>query len=193
MKIDNVKKPKSSFLSIEKDLEIILNEILKNERLKRLLYYTTKDALRKPNISEDQTLELIKNNIKLIPKIYVDNTVYNYLLISFNNFGLTSNPEFRRNDIEFDIICHVDQWQLEDFAMRPYKIAAELDSMFSSKRLTGLGRLEFIEATEEVINDEYAAICLRYVAIHGEEDKKFMPNPKDEERFQQDYDDYYNA
>lgn len=193
MKIDNVKKPKSSFLSIEKDLEIIVSELLKNERLKRLLYYTTKDALRKSNLTEDQTLELINNNIKLVPKIYVDQQVYNYLLITFQDFTLTSNPEFRKNNIEFDIICHVDQWQLEDFALRPFKIAAEIDSMFSGKKLTGLGRLEFVEATQLPINDEYAAVCLSYVAIHGEEDKKFMPNPKDEERFQQDYDDYYRA
>jgi hypothetical protein len=37
--------PKSSFLSIEKDLGIMVNMILKNDRLKKLLYYTSKDCL----------------------------------------------------------------------------------------------------------------------------------------------------
>ena len=41
MKIVNYENPHSSFLSVEKDMEIIVNKILKNERLKRLLYYTT--------------------------------------------------------------------------------------------------------------------------------------------------------
>ena len=45
MRIDRVLTPKSSFLSIEKDMSIIVRELLKNERLKRLLYYTTPDVL----------------------------------------------------------------------------------------------------------------------------------------------------
>jgi hypothetical protein len=38
---------------MEKDMGIIIDEIMKNSRLKRLLYYTTKDALAKPNLNED--------------------------------------------------------------------------------------------------------------------------------------------
>jgi hypothetical protein len=53
MKIDGVKIPKSSFLSMEKDMNLIVNKMFKNERLKRLLYYTSKDALNKPNITAD--------------------------------------------------------------------------------------------------------------------------------------------
>jgi len=89
---------------------------------------------------------LLEHNIKIVPKIKVDNIKYNYLLISFNNFLLSNNPEFRDNIIEFDIICHLDNWQLKDFALRPFKIAAELDYMFNYKKLTGIGLLEFLSA-----------------------------------------------
>jgi len=58
MVIDNLNIPKSSFLSTEKDMNLIVEQFLKNERLKRLLYYTTPDALHKPNLSEDQTYGL---------------------------------------------------------------------------------------------------------------------------------------
>jgi len=53
MTIDNYQIPKSAFLSTEKDMGLIVNKILNNERLKRLLYYTTPDALKRPNLSED--------------------------------------------------------------------------------------------------------------------------------------------
>jgi hypothetical protein len=53
MKIDGLKLPKSSFLSMEKDMNLIVNKMFKNERLKRLLYYNSRDALRRPNITED--------------------------------------------------------------------------------------------------------------------------------------------
>ena len=187
MKIDGLKLPKSSFLSMEKDTGIIIDRMFKNERLKRLLFYNSRDALRKPNITEDQALELINKNIKIVPKLYVDGSVLSYIIINFKNFTPSENPEFRDNVIEFDIICHFDQWQLEDFALRPYKIAAEIDSMFNNTHLTGIGELQFIGATQTVLTDEFAGLCLLYEATHGGEDKKFMPNPRDEERFQEDF------
>lgn len=182
-------QPKSSFLSNEKDMNLIISKILKNERLKRLLYYTSRDALDKQNLTEDQSLELLNKNIKLVPKLYVDSPVLNYIFISFDNFSPSGNPEFRDNIIEFDVVCHYDQWMLKDFALRPYKIAAEIDSMFTNQRLTGIGKLQFMGATQQNYSDEFAGICLIYAAVHGEEDKKNMPNPNDEEQFLKDWED----
>lgn len=190
MKINGVNIPKSSFLSIEKDLEIIVNHLCKNERLKRLLYYTTPDAIDKPNLDDEQMIQLFKKNIKLIPKLYVDGSVLNYIIINFDNFiPNDTNPEFRDNVIEFDIVCHYDQWHLKDYQLRPYRIAAEIDSMIDKTHLTGIGKLEFLGANQIILTDEYAGLCLMYTAIHGEEDKKFMPNPNDEERFLKDFQD----
>lgn len=187
MKINGVNLPKSSFLSVEKDLEIIVKYLCKNERLKRLLYYTTKDAIDKPDLDDEQMIQLFNKNIKLIPKLYVDGSVLNYLIINFDNFTQSGNPEFRDNIVEFDIICHFDQWHLKDYQLRPYRIAAEIDSMIDKTHLTGIGKLEFLGANQIILTDEYAGLCLMYQAIHGEEDKKFMPNPNDEERFIEDF------
>ena len=193
MKIVNYQIPKSSFLSTQKDMEIISNMIIKNNNLKKLLYYTSRDCLNKPNLTEDQTLELFGKNIKLVPKLYVDGSVLNYIVISFDNFITNQeNPEFRNNLIEFDIVCHFDQWQLNDFQLRPYRIAAELDSMFNGKHLTGIGELEFLGANQIILTDEYAGLCLLYQAIHGEEDKQKMPNPNDDEQFKENFDEVFN-
>lgn len=188
MKIEGFQIPKSSFLSVDKDMEIISQKILSNERIKRLLHYTTKDALKKPNLSPEQSIELFGKNIKRVPKLYVDGSVLNYILIQFDNFITNdTNPEFRDNTIEFDIICHLDQWELTDFQLRPYRIAAELDSMFDKKRLTGIGKIEFIGASQIILNDEFAGLCLMYRTVHGEEDKKFMPNPEDDAQFVKEF------
>ena len=60
-----------------------------------------------------------------------------------------------------------------------YKIAAEIDSMFNDKHLTGIGKLEFLGANQMILTDEYAGLCVMYQAIHGDEDKTKMPNPND--------------
>lgn len=196
MRITNYEFPHSSFLSIQKDLEIISNNILKNTRLQRLLYYTTPDALNRTDkpLTEDQKYQLFKNNIKIVPKLYIDGSVLNYIVISFDNFAPNgSNPEFRDNTISFDIICHFDQWQLEDsFQLRPYMIAAEIDSMFNNKHLTGIGTLEFLGANSLIINDELAGVSLVYRAIHGEDDKKGMLNPQEEAAFKKEFNENFN-
>ena len=190
MKVQNYVFPNSRFLSLEKDLNIIVSKLLTNKRLKKLLYYDTKDCLQKPDLTNEQELSLLGDRIKIVPKIKVDNEIKTYLLISFNDFITNAtNPEFRDNVIEFDIICHVDQWQLKDFELRPYKIAGEIDSMLNNSKLTGIGELKFRGASQMILTDEYAGLCLMYTAIHGEEDKKFMPNPNDEERFLKDFQD----
>ena len=154
MKIDGVKLPKSSFLSMEKDMGIIVNKICENERLKRLLYYTSPDAIDRPNLTDDQMYELFKKNIRIIPKLTIDGTVRNYLIISFDDFSQNNtNPEFRDNVLEIDIVCHFDQWPLKDFQLRPYRIAAELDSMLDKTHLTGIGELEFEVANQILLTD----------------------------------------
>jgi hypothetical protein len=115
------------------------------------------------------------------------------LVISFDNFiSNNTNPEFRDNTIEFDIVCHFDQWQLSDFELRPYKIAAELDCMFNNKRLTGIGDIEFFGASQMVLTDEYAGLCLTYRVVHGDEDKQTMPNPRNQEEFERNFDAMFN-
>ena len=185
--------PKSGFLSTEKDMNLIVSMILKNDRLKKMLYYTNRNCLNEPKLTEDQSLELFGKNIKIVPKLQIDGEVLNYIIISFDNFTQNgTNPEFRDNIIEFDIICHFDQWQMKDFELRPYKIAAEIDSMFNNKHLTGIGKLEFLSASQMVLTDEFAGLCLMYQAIHGGEDKVNMPNPMDEEEFVENFDAMFN-
>ena len=190
MKIETYTYPKSSFLALEKDMGIIVQMIMKNDRLKKMLYYTTKDCLDRPKLTKMQTNSLFGEQIKIIPKLYVDHSVLNYIIVSF--VPNRTNPEFRDNIIEFDIICHYDQWHMKDFELRPYKIAAELDSMFSEQHLTGIGKLEFNGANQILLTNEYAGLCITFRAIHGEEDKKFMPNPMDEEAFIENFDAIFN-
>ena len=192
MKVREYKIPHSSFLAMEKDLAIITDLMLKNNRLKKLLYYTTNNALDLSNLTEEQTSELFGKHIKIVPKLYIDGSVLSYVIISFDNFTPNAeNPEFRDNVISFDIICHFDQWHLKDFQLRPYKIAAEIDSMINEKHLTGIGTLHFLGANQIILNDEFAGLSLMYQAINGEEDKKKMLNPADEVAFIKDFNELY--
>lgn len=193
MRIDNTHFPRSSFLSVEKDLDIILDALMKDERLKRLLYYTTPDCLTKPNLGPEKTIEVMRKNIRRIPKLYVDNEVLNYIIIVFDKFFPNGeNPEFRNNTITFNIICHYDQWELQDLSLRPIKIAAELDYLFNDKYLTGIGRTYFLRAYETVFTDEYAGMVIEFLVVHGEEDKKDELTAEKQELLAEDVESLYD-
>ena len=192
--------PRSSFMSVEKDLTIITDQMLKDTRLTKLLFYTSNDALKRPKLTEQQLVELFGKNIKIVPKLYVDGSVLTYIIISFDNFTTNAeNPQFRDNIVTFDIICHFDQWQLEDFQLRPYRIAAEIDTLFNNQHLTGIGTFQFLGCNQIILNDEFAGLTLMYSAIHGGEDKNYnldqrdLLDPLEEEQFNKEFNEIFNG
>lgn len=195
MKIENYLFPNSSFLATEKDLDILVNLILKNDRLKKLLYYSTKDALTQAPVSLEAALDMFGKQIKIVPKLKVDYNEWCYVIISFDNFTTNmTNPAFRDNIISFDIVCHFNQWQLTDFKLRPYLIAAEIDTMLQNQRLTGIGEITFLGANQIVLSDEFAGVTLMYQAIHGVEgeDSKNALNPADQAALDENFNKIFN-
>ena len=166
--------PKSSFLGMAKDTALIMNKILSNKNLLKLLHYTTPDWKSQPDLTAAQIKDLFeKKVISNVPKVDVKETKQNYLRITYDSFTPNqTNPEYRDHLVEIKIICHFDDWDIKDFELRPYRIAGEIDSMLDNEHLTGIGVLNFIGADQDVYDDEYGGITLRYLAIRGNEDKQ---------------------
>ena len=169
---DYFKESKSSFLSVDKDYSIIIKDILNNDNLCKLLYYTEKDCLKAQNLTMQQKMGMIEKQIKLVPSTKIEKECPNKLIIVMDGFQTNdTNPEFRDCVIVFHILCHPDHWHLGDFALRPFKIAGEIDSMFDQKKMTGIGTLQFLGCDNLVMNGQMIGISLGYGAIHGVEDQ----------------------
>lgn len=164
--------PKSSFLSIDKDLNLIIQKILTNQNLLKLLYYPQKDCLSAKNLTAEQIQSMINNQILIVPRILIDEQCPTKLIINFNNFSRNiANPQFRNNNLDFIILCHPDHCNLGNFALRPYKIAGELDAMFDNQKLTGIGTTQFSFCDNISLNEQYMGLLLEYSIIHGSDDK----------------------
>ena len=183
MKVNTYNYPQSSFLAVEKDMDLLVNLFMKNERLKKLVFYDVPNAIDMPRVPDEEAVKLFGKQIKIVPKLKVDKPEFCYIIISFDNFTENrTNPAFRDNTISFDIVCHFDQWNLGNFKLRPYAIAAEIDSMVNDKRLTGIGKVQFLGCKQIILSDEFAGLTLMYEAIHGYEgeDSKKPLNPNEE-------------
>ena len=185
---DLAMKPfQSSFLSCEKDTEIILRKLFIESRpysddLKRLLIINTKDCLdNKTNPIYTQKLKEIglkelmeKGYIRLTPKLNFGEfeEVKSYILISFDNFiPNAKNPQFRDCTVTFDIICHIDNWDLGNYRERPIKIVGFIDGILDNSKLTGIGTFQMMGCNQLILNEELAGYTLMYKAIHGSDDE----------------------
>lgn len=174
MKHNSYKYPKSSLLGMPKDAAIIIDRILSNPNLLRLLVYETRDWQSQPLPNGEQIKELFTSHqISSVPKIKIDSKEKTYIRLTYGTvIRNASNPEYRDNTFGIDIICHYDNWDLGDFELRPYRVAGEIDAMLDKTHLTGIGELEFVSATPYVYNEEFAGVSLTYLAVRGHEDQK---------------------
>lgn len=191
MKIERYKKPISSFLSVDKDIETILGKMYENPRLKRLLYREGANALDAENLTPAESADLLrKHYITPVPHLPADeeSKILSKVIVSFNRFTPSvTNPHFRDNYIIIDILCLFEQWQLSNGSLRPFKIAGEIDAMLDGARLSGIGILNFVGANYISTKDGYGGYSLVYRATHSEDDKEGFNNPADEERFLEDF------
>ena len=169
---DYFEDKKSSFLSIEKDLSLIIRKMMENQDLMKMLYYTQRDCLSAPDLSMAQIQTMLDKQIRIIPELTIQKECPTFVVITFDNFTPNKlNPEFRDCTINFDILCHPDHWHMGNFKLRPHKIAGEIDHMFCGRKLTGIGELQLNHSINLVMNDQLIGQTLQYRAIHGVEDE----------------------
>lgn len=168
-------EPKSSFLGFKKDTSIIMRKILANQNVLRLIYHNSEDCLTDPacQVGDEEITEMLRTKqISNVPKIWIDKEKKNYLRITFDSFTPNAeNPFYRDHTVEVKIVCPFDTWDLGDFDLRPYRIAGEIDAMLDGKKFSGIGVLNFINADQDIYDDYYGGLTLRYLARRGNEDK----------------------
>lgn len=173
MKKNLYEYPKSSLLGMPKDAALIIDKIISNQNVLKLLSYGTRDWKDKPIVNNDMIKEMFNTKqISSVPRIKIDKNEKTYLRLTYGTMTRnSSNPEYRDNTFGIDIVSHYDIWDLGDFELRPYRIAGEIDSMLDGAHLTGIGQLEFITAAPYIYDEEFAGVSLTYLAIRGNEDR----------------------
>lgn len=184
---DGTTNIKSTFLSCEKDAETIVRKLFVDSRpysdeLKRLLLINTKDCLDdrtnpvyNEKISNTSLGDMIDEGyirMKPLIKLGENEEVRSYICLSFDNFTPNANNTYYRNHIiEIDIICHIEKWDLDNFRLRPLKIAGYIDGILDQAKLAGIGTLDFITCNEIVLSEELAGYCLMYRTVNADDDK----------------------
>lgn len=180
---------KSSFLSAEKDQEAIWKKLFVESRpysdkLKRLLIVNQPDCLDESKVQyrkviDNLSLKGMKDQgyLRVVPKLAFGEheEIKSYIILEFDDYTPSDNPQYRNCVISFTIISHLDYWEMDDYKLRPHQIAGYIDGIMDGVKLSGIGTLQFLGASQIVLNEYLGGILLRYVATH---EKKEDQNPE---------------
>ena len=180
---------KSSFLSAEKDQEAIWKKLFVeskpySDELKRLLIVNQPDCLDESKVQyrkviDNLSLKGMKDQgyLRVVPKLAFGEheEIKSYIILEFDDYTPSDNPQYRNCVISFTIISHLDYWEMDDYKLRPHQIAGYIDGIMDGAKLSGIGTLQFLGASQIVLNEYLGGILLRYVATH---EKKEDQNPE---------------
>lgn len=190
---------KSSFLSCNLDTKKVLQTLFVDSKpysdmLKRLLIINNPDCLDMDNQDYQDMIDsysiarlIDEGYIRLNPKIPrgEHQEIKSYILISFDNFEPSKNPQFRNCTINFDVICYMDEWCLKGYGVRPLMICGYIDGILNSLtdkykantpslgnniKLSGFGQYIFLGCDLAVLNEDISMYSLSYRGLHFTQD-----------------------
>lgn len=139
------------------------NKLMQNQNLCRLLKYQVRDPFEDKYEDVDGIL-LLNKQIMITPKIWDEDTEKtSYIVALFNSFVTNMiNPDFKIDNLSFDVACPYDEWVLDGQSLRPYLIMEEIDKMFNGTQMAGIGTLEFVRADRNVFTSQIGGYTMQY-------------------------------
>lgn len=149
------------------NLHKIINRLLANDDLVNLLYYTDKDPLSQPILSDEQKKkEVFEKLIKIVPRIGPKETAHSLVAIRVAGGKKDlQNNEFRNISIIFDVFIPLTQWFLKDDNLRPFKILGEIEKSLNDKTINGLGKMSGGDFDLNFLTEELCCYTQKYEII----------------------------
>lgn len=129
---------------IGENLQKIVKRLIANDNLVNLLYYTDKDPLNQPHLTDQEKKEKVfEKLIKIVPRVGPKETANSIIAIRVvNGSKLNSNTEFRNVKIAVEVFVPLTQWIIKDTNLRPFAILGEIENSLEGKTVNGLGKID---------------------------------------------------
>lgn len=125
------------------NLQKIMQRLLSNQSLLKLLYYTDKDPLAQEDLSSKVINEEVKGKlIKIVPYIDTKETANSIVAVRVEGGDINPiNSEFRDITIVIENFVPLTQWTIKDSNLRPFAIMGEIQRSLKDKSVNGLGKI----------------------------------------------------
>lgn len=126
------------------NLQKIVTRLQSNQNLLKLLYYSDKDPLSQPDLTEEQIQkEVFEKLIKIVPRVGPKETAQSLISLRVIN-GMTNrgNGEFRDIGLGIEVFVPLTQWMIKDTNLRPFSIMGEIQKTLNGKVINGMGKIQ---------------------------------------------------
>nr|DAH40502.1 MAG TPA: hypothetical protein [Caudoviricetes sp.] len=125
------------------NLQLIVKRLFANQTLLKLLYYTDKDPLSQPDITQEIIkTEIFEKLVKIVPRLNPYETAKSVIAFRVvKGSKLTTNDEFQNIAINFEVFVPLTQWILKSDSLRPFLIMSEIEKSLDGKTINGLGKM----------------------------------------------------
>lgn len=125
------------------NMQKIINRLMSNQNLMKLLYYTDKDPLAQPDLTEEQLdKEILEKLVKVVPRVGPKEDAKSMLGMRIVRGTQNSeNMEFRDIMIQIEVFVPMTQWLIKNSNLRPFCIMGEILKTINNKNINGLGRI----------------------------------------------------
>lgn len=129
---------------IGENLQKIITRLMANDDLVNLLYYTDKDPLSQPHLSNEEKKEKIfENLIKIVPNVPDREDARSVVAVRVvGGSKLSSNTEFQRVKVSIEVFVPLSSWLIKNTNLRPFAILGEIQKSLEGKKINGLGKIE---------------------------------------------------
>lgn len=129
---------------VGENLQKIMNRLMSNDKLVNLLYYTDKDPLSHPPLTQEQKRnEVFEKLIKIVPRIGPKEDAKSLISIRVvKGHSLIENSEFKNVLITVEVFVPLTQWLIKDSNLRPFAILGEVQESLNNKTINGLGKMQ---------------------------------------------------
>jgi hypothetical protein len=140
----------------------VLEKILENQDICKLLYYDTAFPLEQPNIDDTWGSIFMK---RVFPLTYIpttQDTTGSLLSVYFSDIS-AEGVYFKNIRLKFVVMSHHDSWMnMETGDLRPDFICEKIDEMFNSENGFGIGKILFESRREIYPSDKFAGYIMTY-------------------------------
>lgn len=150
------------FIQSGRNLEVVASRILKNENLCKLLVRSGSGVLDDGiPLSEEEKAKAFTDHISTVPVVDKEIAAKNIIVLQIGDI-VPMKGRGLVYSLVFDIICNIEDWNLDNYAQRPYAIMNELDAIISNTKMQSWGPAIFLGATSIKINERMLGYTMMF-------------------------------
>lgn len=152
------------------NLQKIVTRLESNQTLLKLLYYSDKDPLSHPDLTQKQIQEeVFEKLIKVVPRVGPKETAQS--LISLRVITGTTNrgnSEFVDIGLGIEVFVPLTQWMIKDTNLRPFSIMGEIQKTLNGKVVNGMGKIQGGDFSLNFLTEEISCYEMTFDFIEYE-------------------------